>query len=42
VARVVFDNIIVDMTPLRAALGAGFNVNVRHAFLRFKGRYLPG
>ena len=33
VVRMLFDDIIVDRVPLRAALGAGFNVNVRHAFL---------
>jgi hypothetical protein len=31
--RMVFDDIIVDMAPLGAALGARFNVNVRHALL---------
>ena len=33
VVRMVFDDIIVDMAPLRAALGARFNVNVRHTLL---------
>jgi len=28
--RVVFDDIVVNTAPLRAALGARFNVNVRH------------
>jgi hypothetical protein len=31
VVRMVFDDIIVNMAPLRATLGARFNVNVRHA-----------
>jgi hypothetical protein len=31
VVRMVFDDIIVDMAPLRATLGTRFNVNVRHA-----------
>ncbi len=31
VIRMVFDDIIVDMAPLGAALGPRFNVNVRHA-----------
>jgi hypothetical protein len=31
VVGMVFDNIIVDMAPLRAALGARFHVNVRHS-----------
>jgi len=29
----VLDDIIVDMAPIRAALGARFNVNVRHSVL---------
>jgi hypothetical protein len=29
----VFDHIIIDMGSLGAALGTGFNANVRHAFL---------
>jgi hypothetical protein len=33
VVRMVFHDIIVDMGPLRAALGACFNVNVRHDLL---------
>jgi hypothetical protein len=33
VVRMVFDDIVVDMAPLRTALGARFNVNVRHALL---------
>jgi len=33
VVRMVFDNIIIDTGPLRAALGARLNVNVRHALL---------
>ena len=33
VVRMVFYNIIVDMASLRAAFGARFNVNVRHALL---------
>ena len=32
VVRVVFHDIVVDMAPLRATLGARFNVNVWHAF----------
>ena len=41
---VVFHNIFLDMATLGAALGARFNVNVRHALLsRFGIRpYLPG
>jgi hypothetical protein len=31
VVRMVFDDIIVDMAPLRSFLGPHFNVNVRHA-----------
>ena len=38
VIRMVFDDIIVDMAPLRAALGTRFNVNVRHAPLSL-GRF---
>jgi hypothetical protein len=38
VARVVFDDIIVDMAPFRAPLGARFNVNVRHALLPLGSR----
>jgi hypothetical protein len=33
VVSMVFDDIIVDMASLRAALGARFNVNVRHALM---------
>jgi len=33
VVRMVFDDIIVDSTPMWAAFWARFNVNVRHAFL---------
>jgi hypothetical protein len=33
VVRMVFDHIIIDMGSFGAALGTGFNVNVRHAFL---------
>jgi hypothetical protein len=29
----IFDDIIVDMAPLRATLGARFNVNVCHALM---------
>jgi len=36
VVGMVFDNIIVDMASLRAALGARFNVNVRHAFSPYR------
>jgi hypothetical protein len=33
VVRMVFHDIIVDTGPFRAALGARFNVNVRHDLL---------
>jgi hypothetical protein len=33
VVRMVFNDIVVNVAPLRAALGARFNVNVRHARL---------
>ena len=33
VVSMVFDDIIVDMAPFRAALGARFNVNVRHVLI---------
>jgi hypothetical protein len=33
VVRVVFDDIIVDGTPMWPAFWARFDVNVRHAFL---------
>jgi len=33
VVRMVFDDIIVDMAPFGAALGARFNVNIPHALL---------
>jgi len=33
VVRMVFDDIIVDRTTMRAALGPRFNINVRHGFL---------
>jgi len=33
VVGMVFDDIIVDGVPVRAALGARFNVNVRHILL---------
>jgi len=32
-ARMVFNDIVVDIAPVRATLGARFNVNVRHALL---------
>ena len=42
VVRMVFDDIIVDMAPLRAALGARFNVNVRHVLLSLGIERRPG
>jgi hypothetical protein len=33
VVGMIFDDIILDRAPLRAALGACFNVNVRHVLL---------
>jgi hypothetical protein len=33
VVSIVFDNIIVDRTSIRATLGTRFNIDVRHAFI---------
>ena len=41
VVHVVFHDIVVDMATLRAALGARFYVNVRHA-LRSLGSFVGG
>jgi hypothetical protein len=37
VVGMVFDDIIVDGVPMRATLGARFNVNVRHVLLSLGG-----
>lgn len=41
VVRVIFDSVIVDGTPLRAALRPRFNVDVRHDLVSLTERPRP-